>query len=224
MIMSKDHDFISSNDAVFDNRQKSLLQLPGETGVLSKWDVPQQAFDDLMPLQAEWETRYAAAKNPNDRTHAQGTAKNDARKTTYESALHTFIGAYPTCYPKFSDDTREAPGLPPVHRNGRTPTQVPHRYPFFRIDSPVIRRPGIHFYDNANEKRHKPEGVHGAEIRWDFSDVPVVEPGKLLRSGFDTASPCTVDFSPVKTADGRCISPSCAGKLPGEKKAHGAKS
>jgi hypothetical protein len=84
--MNKEHDFIPGNDAMFDNRQKSLLRQPGETGVLSKWDVPQQAYDDLPPLQAAWDTRYAAAKNPNDRTHAQVTAQNEARKK-FESAL-----------------------------------------------------------------------------------------------------------------------------------------
>jgi hypothetical protein len=30
----------------------------------------------------------------------------------------------------------------------------PGGYPFFRMDSPVIRRPGIYFYDDANERRH----------------------------------------------------------------------
>jgi hypothetical protein len=67
--MGRDRDYISSNDAVFDNWQKNLLQQLGKAGVLSNWDVPQQAYDDLLPLQAEWETCYAVAKNPNDRTH-----------------------------------------------------------------------------------------------------------------------------------------------------------
>jgi hypothetical protein len=191
--MSKEHDYISSNDAVFDNWQKNLLRQLEEKSILSKWDIPQQAYDALLPLQAGWDVHYAAAKNPNDRTRAQVTAKNEAGKT-YKSALRIFIKAYLTYNPKISDDEREVLGLP-VHKKGRTPAPVPKGYPFFRIDSSVIRRLTVYFFDDANERRMKPEGVHGAEIRWDFSDVPVVEPEKLIRSGFDTASPYTIEFS-----------------------------
>jgi hypothetical protein len=54
---------------------------------------------------------------------------------------------------------------------------------------------GYYFCDDANERRLKPDGVHGVEIRWDFSDVPVVNPESLIRFGFDTASPYTVEFA-----------------------------
>jgi hypothetical protein len=111
--MTRDKDFISNNDAAFDGWQKNLLQKLGEKGILANWDIPQQAYDDLLPVQAEWDIRYAAAKNPNDRTHAP----------------------------------------------------IPERYPFFRIDSPAIRYLDIHFYDDADERRHKPEGVYGAEVK-----------------------------------------------------------
>jgi hypothetical protein len=191
--MTRDKDFIPSNDALFDNWHKNLLQKLGATGVLASWNVPQQAYDNLLPVQAEWDVRYAATKNPNDRTRAQVTAKNEARKT-FEGALRLFIKAYLTYNPKLTDDEREVLGLP-IHKKRRKSAPVPHRYPFFRIDSSVIRRLSIYFFDDANERRHKPEGVHGAEIRWNFSDVPIVEPEKLIRSGFDTASPYTINFS-----------------------------
>jgi hypothetical protein len=84
--MSRERDFIASNDSLFDNRQINPIRQLSEKSVLSEWDVPQQAYDDLLPLQAEWDTCYAVAKNPNDRTHAQVTAKNEARKM-YENIL-----------------------------------------------------------------------------------------------------------------------------------------
>ncbi|MDR0422445.1 MAG: hypothetical protein LBH72_05490, partial [Proteiniphilum sp.] len=121
--MNKGHDFISSNDAVFDGWQKNLLQKLVVTGTLASWNIPQQAYDDLLPAQAEWDVRYAAAKNPNDRTHAQVTAKNEARKT-FEGVLRTFIKAYLTYNPKLTDDEREVLGLP-VHKKRRTPAPVP---------------------------------------------------------------------------------------------------
>jgi hypothetical protein len=108
--------------------------------------------------------------------------------------MRLFIKAYMTYNPKITDDERKVMGLP-VHKKGRTPVPIPERYPFFKIDSSVIRRLKIHFYDDANERRQKPDGVHGAEIRWDFSDIPVVNPDSMTNSGFDTASPYTVEFA-----------------------------
>jgi hypothetical protein len=77
--MNKGHDFIASNDAVFDGRLKNLLPKLGDTGTPASRDIPQQDYDNLLPAQADWDVRYAAAKNPNDRTHAQVTAKNERR-------------------------------------------------------------------------------------------------------------------------------------------------
>jgi hypothetical protein len=191
--MTKEHDFIPTNDAVFNNWQANLLKQLGAPGVLVKWDIPQPAYSGLQPLQTEWGVRYDAAKNPSNRTHVQVIARNEARKG-FEDALRIFIKGYVTYNPKITDYERELLGLP-VHKKGRTPSPIPKRYPFFKIDSSVIRQLDIYFYDDANERRSKPEGVHGAEIRWDFSDVPVVDPDSLVRSRFDTASPYTIEFA-----------------------------
>jgi hypothetical protein len=189
--MPREKDFIPTQDALFDKWQKNLMQRV--IGFMPLWDIPQQAYDALTPLQTEWDVRYAAAVNPDDRTRAQVTAKTEARKV-FETTLRSFIKAYITYNPKPTDAEREVMGLP-VHKTTRTPVPPPAGYPGFKIDSSVIRRLSILFYDDANEHRAKPEGVHGAEIRWDFSDVPVVNPGKLVQSGFDTASPYTIEFA-----------------------------
>jgi hypothetical protein len=176
---------------LFDKWQKNLMQRVFM--FMPMWDIPLPAYDVLLPLQTEWDARYAAAANPDDRTHAQVTAKNEARKA-FETALRNFIKAYITYNPKPTDAEREVMGLP-VHKTTRTSVPPPSGYPGFKIDSSVIRRLSILFYDDANEHRAKPEGVHGAEIKWDFSDTPVVNPDKLVQSGFDTASPYTIEFA-----------------------------
>jgi hypothetical protein len=191
--MPRERDFIPTNDAVFDNWQKNLLEQLGAEGVLKKWDIPQEAFENLLPKEVEWGVRYEAAKNPKNRTQVQITAKIEARKN-YEDVLRIFIKGYVTYNPKVTDDERELLGLP-VHKKGRTPAPIPKRYPLFKIDSSVIRRLDVYFYDDVNERRSKPEGVHGAEISWDFSDVPVEDPDKLVHSRFDTASPYTIEFN-----------------------------
>ncbi|MDR3235698.1 MAG: hypothetical protein LBT48_03095, partial [Prevotellaceae bacterium] len=65
--------------------------------------------------------------------------------------------------------------------------------PFFEIDSSVIRRLIIHFFDQ-DTKKAKPAGVHGAEIRWAIRDEPVVDVEDLTNSSFDTRTPFTLEF------------------------------
>jgi hypothetical protein len=186
-------DYIPTNDAQFDVWQRHLMKYLGTAGILSGWDIPQAAFDALLPLQSSWKQRFADAENPDTRSHAQVIAKNEAR-AAYESALRAFVKSYVTYNPKPTDADREYMGLP-VHKSGRTPAPVPGGTPVFKIDTSVIRRLTVHFYDDSNERRAKPAGVHGAEIKWDFSDAPVVNPDKLTHSGFDTASPYTIEFA-----------------------------
>jgi hypothetical protein len=187
------HDFLPSKDVIFNSWQDNLLRILGETDFLEKLDIPKRPYDNLMPLQAEWSSCYAATINPKDRTSAQVTAKREARKK-FEKALRIFIKAYLTYNPALSDDERAVMRLP-VHKKLRTPVSIPQRYPFFKIDNSVIRRLRIYFYDDGNERRLKPAGVHGAEIKWNFSDVTVVNPDNLTNSGFATASPYTIEFA-----------------------------
>jgi hypothetical protein len=58
----------------------------------------------------------------------------------------------------------------------------------------MIRMLIIYFRDMLIEGRAKPPGVHGAEIKWGFSDTPIVNPDELPHSAFDTHSPFRLEF------------------------------
>jgi hypothetical protein len=45
-----------------------------------------------------------------------------------------------------------------------------------------------------SEGRAKPFGVHGAEIKWGFSETEVINPDDLPHSAFDTRSPFRIEF------------------------------
>lgn len=191
--MATDRDYIPSNDAQFDNWQKNLLLKLGEQGQLAALDIPQEAYDELLPLQTAWDSKYAVAKNPDDRTHAQVLAKKEAR-TVFETALRGFNKAYLTYNPKMTNDYREVLGLP-VHKSGRTPARVATEAPDMDVDTSVIGRVTVLFFEKGSgHKKAKPEGQLGVEIAWAVSDEPVVRWEDLTRSDVDTNSPYTMQF------------------------------
>ncbi|MDR2292639.1 MAG: hypothetical protein LBE11_04100 [Prevotellaceae bacterium] len=93
-----------------------------------------------------------------------------------------------------TDEDRDGLGIP-IYKTTRTPAPVATTYPDFDVDSSVIRRLTIHFYDSGSRKsKAKPAGQHGAEIRWAILDAPPVSIGDLIRSSFDTHTPFTFEF------------------------------
>ncbi|MDR1865339.1 MAG: hypothetical protein LBR08_07185 [Bacteroidales bacterium] len=62
------------------------------------------------------------------------------------------------------------------------------------IDSSIIRRLLLYFRDYGSEKRGKPYGIHGAEVRWGIRDAPPADVDDLIRSEFATKSPYVLEF------------------------------
>jgi hypothetical protein len=184
--------FIPKPDAAFDTWQGNLM-----VGVAPKapaWNIPLDAVAELQTLKARWTTAYAAFENPATRNHLIVTEKRNARNA-YETEIRKFVKSYLAYNPAVTDNDREELGLT-VPKHSRTPAPVATTYPDFDIDSGTIRRLTIHFYDQGSKKsKAKPEGQHGAEIRWIISDVPVVDVPELIHSSFDTHTPLTLEFA-----------------------------
>jgi hypothetical protein len=90
----------------------------------------------------------------------------------------------------------EAMTLPPRPTNEHSPAPVATNPPAFEISPlPAFRLKVDFFPYGVSEKRGKPAGQHGAEIKWGFSEVPVYDAEKLEHSSFDTASPFILTFS-----------------------------
>jgi len=106
-------------------------------------------------------------------------AKTEARKA-YEKALRNLIKSFITYNPLVTNEDRNDMGLP-IHSDTRTPAPVPVTFPEVELDSSVIRRLTIHYHNNGKDRKGKPYGVHGVEIKWEISEVPIVNVEDLTR-------------------------------------------
>jgi hypothetical protein len=183
-------DFVPSADGKFNEWQGILFAYLFEHA--AAWGVPSDKAQATLALKAAWEVKFAAAENPATRTSAAVLAKSEARKA-YEAPLRILIKAYVTYNPLVGDEDRVNMGLP-IHSEARTPAPVPTTYPEMEVDSSVIRRLSIHFRDSGGDKKAKPAGVHGAEIRWAILPAPPAKVSEVTNSAFDTRTPFTLAF------------------------------
>ncbi|MDR3235970.1 MAG: hypothetical protein LBT48_04500 [Prevotellaceae bacterium] len=155
------------------------------------WHIPEDEQQRIEQLLANFAAAFGLVDNPQTHTPAATTAKQEARKAA-ESGIRRLLKAYVTYNPLVTDKDRRAMELP-IHKTTRTRVSVPTTMPFFEIDSSVIRRLIIHFFDQ-NARKAKPAGVHGAEIRWAILHVPVTHLKDLVNSSFDTHTPFMLEF------------------------------
>jgi hypothetical protein len=81
------------------------------------------------------------------------------------------------------------------HPGHNPPLPVPDKAPGVSIDSGMIRRTTVVFYDVDGNKRGKPHGVSGAVVRWAILDAPPTDIDELIHSALDSASPFHIDFT-----------------------------
>ena len=75
-----------------------------------------------------------------------------------------------------------------------TPVPVPTTFPVFKADTSKTIRIVLNIHDSQSEKRGKPNGVHGCEIRWAILDNPPTGIEDLVHSAFTTKASYTFDF------------------------------
>jgi hypothetical protein len=160
---------------------------------LTRFGLSSTIISPLQSLRDDFMTKYTAATTPSTRTKATVLAKNNAMKVLKE-ALRAFIREYLTFNHLVTDVDRDNLGLP-IHKTDRTPIPVPTTYPWFTVDSSIIRVLVIYFRSAKGGILAKPFGVHGAEIKWGISDTPIINPEDLPHSSFDTRSPFRLEFS-----------------------------
>jgi hypothetical protein len=160
---------------------------------LARFGFPPEEYDELTQLHTDFVQKLEIAEAPATRTKVTIQEKNDARHLL-EKKLRQSTGEYLTRNHRVTDADRDSLGLP-IHKTTHTPAPVATTYPDFDVDSGTIRRLTINYYDAGGKKsKAKPEGQHGAEIRWTISDAPVVDIDDLTHSSFDTRTPFTLEF------------------------------
>jgi hypothetical protein len=139
----------------------------------------QNAFDD-------W-------KDPAHRSPVKIEKLKEA-ENPFRTVYRKFYTGFLKGSPLVTDDDLIAMGMPPRHF-GRTAASIAITYPAYEIDSSTIRRLGVHFFDQKKKStRGKPQGQHGAEIRWAILDSPPTKISDLTNSAFNTHSPFILDF------------------------------
>jgi hypothetical protein len=154
------------------------------------WSVPDPTAALKTPLDA-YEAAFAAVLNPN-RGRVDVLAKKDTKKAL-KKAIRVYVKAYLISNPLVTDEDRAAMGLP-IHKTTRTPVPVPRTAPQLFIHTGTRRRLIINYKDEKSERRGKPEGVHGIEIRWAILDHADPDIKDLTNSSFDTNSPLILEF------------------------------
>jgi hypothetical protein len=187
----KNSDYIPRKDA--DLLAWTVAFLAALSAILTRVGFPQTVYTVLTTLLTTFKEALAIATAPATRTKAAVAAKDDARKALVR-ALRSAIMQYLTYNPDVTNADHENLGLP-IHKTEHTPAPVATTYPDYDINSGTIRRLTIHFYDQGSSgSKAKPDGQHGAEIRWAILETPPASINDLIRSSFDTRTPFTLEF------------------------------
>jgi hypothetical protein len=192
--MASNPDYIPPRDADFDgwyfNLKNYVVEKTQGPYPPYQWtNIPPERVTELTTLYDDWHTKYnttLAAHTPVDTEY-----KNDARKAAVKY-IRSFVAQYLKFDP-VTDEDRTAMGIH-NHNPKPTPVPIPKTVPELTIDSGTPRCLIINYRDKDSERRAKPAGVHGIEIRWAISDAPPADVEDLINSSFDTKSPLTLEF------------------------------
>jgi hypothetical protein len=187
----KQHDFIPASDGAF--LQWIINFLKQLSTMLTRIGFPTGEYQLLSTQRDDFAAKYALAGEPATRTKVTVANKNAARRLL-EKTIRQDVKEFLNFNRVVTDGDREALGLP-VHKTTRTAAPVAERHPDFDVDTGEIRRLKVHFFDqDKNHTKAKPEGQHGAEIRWAVCDTPPETIDELVHSAFDTRTPFALDF------------------------------
>jgi hypothetical protein len=181
-------DYIPSNDGQFLEWAKNLYAYA--VAHFSGWGVPSPQLTLEAPL-AGFEAALAKLADPNY-GKVDMERKKDTRKVC-EKAFRVYVQAYLSRNPAVTDEDRVAMGIP-VYKTTKSKRPLPETVPELEVDTGTPRRHLVHYRDRGSERRGKPEGVAGIEIRWAVLDHYPATVKELINSGYDTASPWMNEF------------------------------
>jgi hypothetical protein len=182
-------DYIPREDVMF--LEWAKIFVPYVNNNMMTWNIPSQEFMPIPTLLTNFEMLFAISENPN-RGHVDVLKKDEAR-AALEKAVRAFVKSYLVYNPFVSDADRKSMGVP-IHKTTHTRILPPTTFPDAEVDLSVPRQFAIHYRDHDSLVRAKPEGVHGAEVRWAILDEPPTSVDELINSSFSTQSPFIMTF------------------------------
>jgi hypothetical protein len=138
-------------------------------------------------------TAFAKWTDPEKRTPLVVTTLLETEKNfiPYLRELHKLM----TGNPLVTDVDLISMEFPRRPDGSRTPSPVATESPEFDLAPLVGHRLQIDYYQRGSQhKKGKPQGQHGVEIKWGFSETPALDVDELAHSIFDTATPVYLDF------------------------------
>lgn len=183
-------DFIPKKKDEFFRWVNEVL-MPMLSAHYTEWGIA--SIDNLVALNDVYNARTLTADNPTTRTPAAIKSASLAR-SELTSALRKFLKAYITYNPLVTVEDKINMHLP-LHDTIPTPAPVPTTYPEFEVDSSTIRRLALRYHNAGGVTKAKPNGVHGAEIRWAILDTQPTLVDEIKNSAFATRSPYRMEFT-----------------------------
>jgi hypothetical protein len=148
---------------------------------------------DFTPKFQAADDAFKVWKNPVTHTPIAVKALEEAEKV-FKVSFRALEGTLKSS-PLVTAADLEAMGLPGRHTGPGKPAPIATDPPDTDVDTSHIGRLGINFFKKGHgHKKGKPDGQHGAEIRWMISDTPPARWDDLLHSDIDTNSPLTLEF------------------------------
>jgi hypothetical protein len=187
-----------SNSDFFPRKDADFLQwvvnfLAVLVKIYERTGFPKTVYDQLVTLNGTFIAKLLIADAPETRTAPSIRDKNDTRNAL-TAMLRQTIGEYLTHNHLVTDVDRASLGLP-IHNTTRTPAPVADNAPDFEVDTSVIGRLTVRFFEKGGSHRKgKPDGQHCVEIIWCISDTPLTRWNQLIHSAVDTNSPLTLAF------------------------------
>ncbi|WP_059369535.1 hypothetical protein [Treponema endosymbiont of Eucomonympha sp.] len=180
-------DYIPESDAAFLAWAKTLIAGLAAGG--DGWGISEAAVERLQAELTEYERAQSAAEDPN-RGKADVFAKNETRNTL-KTDIRAVVKSHVAYNEAVTDDDRVRMGLP-THGKKPTPVPAPSTRPIVSADTSVPLNVKVNFHSEGG--RGKPEGAHGAEIRWVKRETPPESLDDLSNSVFSTRSPYELSF------------------------------
>jgi hypothetical protein len=188
--MAQKHDYVPSRDADFDHWFENLKNYVVSKTSMGMWNqIPPDKVTALTAGYAAWHGAYETTLSPHTKVDTE--AKNEAKGAAI-TIIRPLVNQYLRFDPVTNED-RTAMGIPNPS-GGRAPVPVPTTSPQLSIDTGTRRRLIIRYKDEKSDRRGKPPGVHGIEIRWAILDHPPADIKELTNSAFDTKPPLVLEF------------------------------
>jgi hypothetical protein len=157
--------------------------------LLGKWYEQEFSSKGYNP----YVTAYASWVNPATRTQSDVIRMKAVEKVfiPYYKELYALMKGNPLV----TDLDLVNMGFPARRAGGYTPSPIAAEAPEFGITPLTDHRLHIDYYPAGSvRKKGKPDGQHGVEIQWVFSETPIEDVDSLQNSVFDTASPAVLAF------------------------------